>query len=334
MSVLSKTDKCDFGETHALNLVGDPADRHAAYYLAFAQRHRDDWSAIANELGQIRRAWETVEDDERRTLAFIEAMRPFQDRMGLWREELDWWEQRGLAAVRQLGQSRDEATLLNNIGVTCKHLEEYGRALDRYRQALIVFSELEDPAGQARVLSNAGAACYAAGELEQAVDFYRRALPLHEAAGDGGGKAITLNNLGRIYADLDDLDNALACYKESLALKEEACDRSGTAVTLNNIGLVHEARGEMSEALVCYEQALDIDKELGDSAGTASTLRNMAGVYYLQGNATKAVAVLEEVLDIDEKLGSPDRARDRAVLIRLRTLVSQDPKTGDGTDSG
>lgn len=294
--------------------------RHIAYHLSFAQTHRDEWEALSSKLGQIRRAWAACADSDEITLAFIEAMRLFQDRQALWQEELDWWESRGLEAVRRLGKRRDEAVLLNNIGASYRQLGNFGPAFEFYLQSLSIFREIDDVSGQAQVLNNVGAACYALNKIENAVEAYALASAFYESMGahaDSKAYASVLNNLGRANAELGKLDEALTQYEYALTLRQESNDLIGKAVTLNNIALVHEARSEYDQALDRYQQALDIDRALGNEAGIANTLRNIAGIYYLQGNMERATQLLHELLSYDERLHLPEEQLDRALLVSI-----------------
>lgn len=70
----------------------DATRRHATYYLARVNRNKEECQTIEIELPQVRRAWVTVASEPDIVLDFVEAMRWFQGRQGLWSEYIKWLE--------------------------------------------------------------------------------------------------------------------------------------------------------------------------------------------------------------------------------------------------
>ena len=98
-------------------------ERHRRYYLALASENPEDWQRIGANYEQIQRAWEGLLDSQS-LFAFLNALRTYQERRGLWGEHLAWSRRLLQVAVDQ-GLSDDEGILLNNIVLrkpnkTCK----------------------------------------------------------------------------------------------------------------------------------------------------------------------------------------------------------------------
>ena len=297
---------------------GALADRHARYYLDWANQDPSAWRRIEAEWAQIQQGWRwVVRNRDEGTLAYTQVLGTFLRLRGLWRDALSWHE-KALAAARRLEQRGTEAMLHNNIGVAYNNLGERQRALEFYEQALPIRREVGDRAGEAVTLNNIGVAYDNLGERQRALEFYEQALPIQREVGDRAGEAVTLNNIGSTYGNLGERQRALEFYEQALSVWREVGDRAGEAVTLNNIGSTYDKLGERQRALEFYEQALPVWREVGDRAGEAVTLFNMARVYETAGDLQRAVQLLEQTVAIDEAIARPDLKRDRAVLNALR----------------
>jgi len=160
---------------------GALADRHARYYLDWANQDRSAWRRIEAEWAQIQQGWRwVVGNRDEETLAYTEALRRFLRLRGLWRDALSWNEE-ALAAARRLDQRGTEAMLLNNIGTIYDRLGERQRALEFYQQALPIRREVGDRAGEAVTLFNMARVYEAAGDLERATQLLEQTVAIDEA---------------------------------------------------------------------------------------------------------------------------------------------------------
>ncbi|HEY9705221.1 MAG TPA: tetratricopeptide repeat protein, partial [Allocoleopsis sp.] len=115
--------------------------------------------------------------------------------------------------------------------------------------------------------------------LEEAIIKFKQALILYQEINDKLLEASINLVLGRLNDLLGFKQEALNYYNRALPLYQQLKDRSGEATTLNNMGLVYDALGEKQKALESYEQALPLFKEVGNRSGEATTLNNIGGVY-------------------------------------------------------
>ena len=154
-------------------------ERHARYYLEYAQEHSGDWRWFDREWQQVQWAWDWAcsarEDDL--VLAYSEAMRLFQNMRGLRREQIKWFE-RGLTIARERGQRKAEGALTNNVAWCYQVLGESSKALALYQRALQIHRELDDRASQAVALASI-AWCYdTLGDRHGALECYEEVLPV------------------------------------------------------------------------------------------------------------------------------------------------------------
>jgi len=187
-------------------------------------------------------------------------------------------------------------------------------ATSRFREVRRVSLQTLALAPHARTLVDLARAKHMLGEVQDALDHYRTALHLYTEVSNRAGLAVTLNNIGSVYDGLGDRQQALHYYHQALPIRQEVGDRAGLAVTLNNIGSVYDGLGDRQQALHYYHQALPITEEVGDRAGESVTRYNLAMIYRVQGQLAEAVAELRRVVALDEQVQHPDLESDQTVL--------------------
>jgi tetratricopeptide (TPR) repeat protein len=292
-----------WAELARTNMNPEAKTRHRQFYLDLANADRKDWRAIEPAYPQIQFAF--TDTDDASAMELIGALLQFQSLRGLWRDQI-MWITRGIDICQRSDNHKDEASLLNNIGLVYRGLGQPEKALAFYNRALPISEEVGDRAGQATTLNNIGGVYDGLGQPEKALAFFNRALPIWEEVGDRAGQATTLNNIGSVYNGLGQREKALEFFNRALPIREEVGDRAGQAATLNNIGLVYRGLGQRKKALEFYNRALPIWEEVGDRAGQAATLNNIGFVYDGLGQPEKALEFYNRALPISEEVG--DRA--------------------------
>ncbi len=195
--------------------------RHRQFYLDLANTDQDDWRTIGAVYPQLQAAFARAPDED--ALELIWAVNKYHGLQGKRHNEIAWIEQ-GLRICQERGARKDEATLLNNIGLVYDNL----------------------------------------GQRQQALTYYERASPIWEEVGDRAGLATTLNNIGLVYNKLGQRQQALTYYERALPIREEVGDRSGESVTRFNMAMVYEAEGQLAEAVAQLERVVVIDEEVSD----------------------------------------------------------------------
>lgn len=220
--------------------------------------------------------------------------------------------EQSLPLRREVSDRSGEAVTLNNFGVAYRSLGEMQKALEYYNQSLAVTRLTGDKDNQASALNNIGAVYRALGEMQKALDAYAQALPLFQALQNMRGEAVTLSNLGSVYRSLGEHDKSLELYDRSLEKAREAKDRRIEGTTLNNIGSSYKALGNAQKALDFFNQALEIHKSTGDRRGEATAVTNLAVVSYSLAERQKALEFYSEALKLWRAVG--DRSGEAGVL--------------------
>jgi tetratricopeptide (TPR) repeat protein len=289
----------------AIQDLQSPHRRHTEYYLALINRDRTDWQTIAAELDQIRRAWEVVAPDANLTLAFVFAMGLFHSRQGLWRQDISWMKERGLAAVRGLNRRQQEGWLLNSIGWTYDRLGEKQAALNYLEQARSIWKDMGDDSGLITTLHTIGWVYSSGlGEHLKALTYLEQAQSLAQAVDDKTGLAATLHNMGWAYANLGEHQKALAHLEHARITREQIRDYTGLAATLHTIGWVHNYLGEPQRALEYLLNSKKFAEDIGDRAMLVNTLHTIGWVYsYGLGEHQQALQYLEQARELAERIG-------------------------------
>jgi CHAT domain-containing protein/tetratricopeptide (TPR) repeat protein len=195
---------------------------------------------------------------------------------------------------------------LNALSVIGSALGEYGRAIERARQAIEACRAARDTPCEARAVNNAGVAQLYLGDYDAALASFEAALELHRRTGDAEHEALRLNNIGNVYYFQGRYLEALDEYHRALALAGRRAGDAWSAharqVSLTNLATLYQKLGQ-------YERALELYLELRRSAHSLSAseqarlLTNLGTVYRRLGDPFKALDAYRAAqgLAIDEQ---------------------------------
>ena len=228
----------------------------------------------------------------------------------------------GLAAARDAGDARGEASMLAGLGVLSCQRERFDEALDHLRQARTLCRGADDEIVLGRVLNNLGIALASRGRYDEAIEHLRGALWIRRHMGYRYGEAVLSGNLAEVYRRAGRLHEALAAARQSLSLLETTGGRFQQATGLNCTGDILSDLGRHREAVVNFRRALDMRRQMGDRAGEAATLRSLAGSLLCLDSAAEAGDCLRQALTIHREMG--DDSAEALVASQLATVGTTD----------
>ncbi len=212
--------------------------------------------------------------------------------------------------------------ILASMGNAYSHLGEPRKAIEYYRQALIISKETEDKKGEGEALGNLGNEYSHLGELRKAIKYYEKSLIIARERRNIYGESAALGNLGTAYTDLREPRKAIEYYEQALEISIETGNRRGEAITLGNIGTMYREMGEPRKAIEYYEQALKIDRDIGDKRDEGRNLKDMGLAFSLLGENTKAIEYCEQALkiakDIEDRIGECETLGNMGVIYYYR----------------
>lgn len=163
-------------------------------------------------------------------------------------------------------------------------------------QALVIYEELGDTAQQAKVLNNLGNRAWWLGDWDQAVSYYDRARKAFERLGAQVDAAVPLGNIGMILSEQGRLREAETYLRQALRISRAAGDRAGVAIALQLIGTVAAREGRFDEALRLLADARAMHVEDGERAAVVDVDAFIVECLVLRGDGRAALALATETL--------------------------------------
>jgi len=211
---------------------------------------------------------------------------------------------KSLKISEALGDKSGIATSLYQIGVIYRQQGEYTNAMKLFHKSLKISEALGKREGIATSLHQIGMIYQYQGEPTKALEHYHKSLKIKEALGDKAGIATSFGQIGIIYHQLREYIMALEHYHKSLEIAEALGNKSGIAKSLHQIGMIYRDQGEPTKALEHYHKSLKIKETLGDKSGIATSLHQIGMIYQDQGEPTKALEHFHKSVEIAEALGN------------------------------
>ena len=161
------------------------------------------------------------------------------------------------------------------------------KALDYFKRALELWTEIGYRSGQGQANLNIGYAFSGSGNQQQALLHFRQAMEAYQGVGDIRGEALSLTAIGSLHSLQGNEQVSLESHMDALRMFRRIGDRRGQAVTLNAVGQAYEDLGDLQTALDNYEQALQLFEKTGSLAPVSEY--KIAKVYRSLGDLPKAL---------------------------------------------
>jgi tetratricopeptide (TPR) repeat protein len=151
-----------------------------------------------------------------------------------------------------------EAKCRNGLGVGMFEGGMFEEAIASFHRAFAIFSELGDVREQATVLLNMGNAYNNLHRFSDSRESLERAHSMFLQAGDTLSAALALNNLADSYLGSRQFEKALDCAHQALRVIRTGHEKFRQVRVLETIANIHSARGDHPSAISYYREALDV----------------------------------------------------------------------------
>jgi CHAT domain-containing protein/tetratricopeptide (TPR) repeat protein len=178
------------------------------------------------------------------------------------------------------------------------------KAADDYKDALKLWTNLNDIYGRGYTLCNLGRVYRGLGDLSKSLDYLQQALSIWRESGKKEEQAFVLNEIGASYREFGKPTDALGSYDQALVLRREINNQSGEAQVLNNIGLIYARTGSFQKATDYYTQAITILVKIEDRRQEAISRNNLAGALDELGDTKNALENYGLALGFTEQAGN------------------------------
>ncbi|WP_430965026.1 hybrid sensor histidine kinase/response regulator transcription factor [Spongiimicrobium sp. 2-473A-2-J] len=198
------------------------------------------------------------------------------------------------------------ATSKRNVGYLLTNMRKYQQAEKKYRVALKIYLEHNNPAGIMNVKTELGNIARMQSKNEEAFGLFFEALALAQKEGDKLREAGIYSSIGDTYKNQKQFKKAIENYEAALVLVRALDFKPGVSACLTNLANIYTEIRTYEKAIRYHEQALELKKEMADRLGEARVLNSLGIVYnnlkefYRAENYFKqAHEVAEEVADVN-----------------------------------
>jgi tetratricopeptide (TPR) repeat protein len=178
----------------------------------------------------------------------------------------------------QMVKGNGKIDLLNQISVVYRKTDRY-KSLDFARQAFKLSTENNYLPGKAIAKKNEGIYWFFIGNNDSAMMCYKEALGVFTKIDDEKGISACYNNLGLIAQETGKYDDALDFYKRSIEMDRKLGDEIGVALTMENMADIHIYRGEIRKAFALTNECFKTYRKLGDKPGMMVSYINRGAEY-------------------------------------------------------
>jgi predicted ATPase len=256
------------------------------------------------EYGNLRAAleWAVEQPDAELPLRLASILTPFWQVRGYLREGYDWIE-RALAKGASADPAVRAAALFG-LGRLAFDLGDYARAREWFEASLTLRRRLGNRRDVAESLTNLGFAVAAQGDTGRARSLQEEARAIWSELGERRGVATSLYRLGDLIRDEGDFAGARALYHESLANLSELKDVIQTAYLYCALGITDRLEGDGVAAARSARQGLALFRQVGDKMGIANALLELGHAFRLRGDDRRAERSYAEALSLVRELES------------------------------
>ncbi len=188
----------------------------------------------------------------------------------------------------------------------------FDKAIDYYKQSLVIAKEIRDSELEVILLGNIGIAYLQNGfAYIEPFEYLEQYLGMtwHKAYYYNGGNrrwgGVAMGNLGNAYYSADLYAKAIEYHQKRLAFSLEIKDRRGEGKALGDLGIVYHALGDYKKAIEYQQKRLAIAREIKDTWGEGQAISNLGIVYHTQANYTKAIEYQQQYLALAQAIKNP-----------------------------
>jgi tetratricopeptide (TPR) repeat protein len=168
-----------------------------------------------------------------------------------------------LAAARQAGDRRREASTLVDLSVIYLHEKEPQRAIAALEEALAIARQLGDRSRESDALGNLALTLQTDGQQQRALELLDQGLACARSAGDRFEEKTALERLGNAYATWPDPARSIGFYEEALPIARALGDRRHEAELIWQSAVQYAELGRRDEAAARAKAAIEVWQSVG-----------------------------------------------------------------------
>lgn len=214
-----------------------------------------------------------------------------------------------LSLARKKGYSRSVANLNSSLGILYANQEDFMRALDYHRLAMLEYRVLNDSARYSLVLNNIGNCFSELGEWDSAFYYLRDALEIKRQLKDLNSEAFTLHNLGSLFYSLESFDSAEYYLNKAYLTRKEIVDSYGVAYTGNELGQLYLTIGRPELAITYLLEAKEYAETEKNYSILIENIDALNDYYLMVGDTVRAYEALNRWSILKDSLFNNERVK-------------------------
>ncbi len=283
-----------------LNLARELEADLEAYNQPWLQFYEGKLALLSGDWEEALKIWESLQEgqmsaDLEKTLAVHQSVL-YKDK-GNWDKAVERL-QRSQEILKQMGDKRGRADILNSLSFLYKDREEWDEAVKHLQRSLEILKEMGDGQGKIDAFNYLGLLYKDKGEREKAAEYFHRGLDVLEH-----GRAAILKNLGFLYKDKGEWERADGYFQKSLEILKQVGDEREMADAFTDLGFLSADKKEWEKADGYFQRSLEILEKMGDERGRVDIFNHLGSLYRRKGEWEKADRHFRRGLKILEKMG-------------------------------
>ncbi|HLP27079.1 MAG TPA: adenylate/guanylate cyclase domain-containing protein [Candidatus Didemnitutus sp.] len=174
----------------------------------------------------------------------------------------------------------------------------YEEGIRRATEALEQYQAIDDRYGIASACNNIGIACSATGDFPRALEMYRKAIDIWTDLGNSAAVASALHNVGRVMQEIGDYPGAFESFMQARVINEQSGELQHLAHNITSLATIRISLREYDEAIAELTKALAIYEQLGDQHGRSIVLTSIGSSLLNSGQADESLRYFTEALEI------------------------------------
>ncbi len=230
-----------------------------------------------------------------------------------------------LQRVRKAANRKEEARVLNAMGLIALEQKEPAAAEGYLVEALRIAREIKDRSVELRALGNL-AMCENVVKGDYAIGrhYHEQVCEIAREIGDRNAEGVALTNLGFSAGMQGDFVAAYQYHERALTLARETSNRYQETYTLINLSAILEIQKEAAQALRYAQEAYELARKAGERSGEAWAMLYTGHSCLQMNELDQARQAYQKSIEIREELGQPSLSMEP-----LAGLVAAARRLGD-----
>ena len=225
--------------------------------------------------------------------------------------------QQFILAVDYFEQAGDSSRLADNLvflGYTQDKLKKFEKAEEYYKEAIAIYSVLNDQFFLAQAQNELGILYLETGQWDKAEQYLRRSLKINEA-NQFTNMGVNLLNLGRLFVEKKRYEAGVQYFQQALARFEDGNDIRNQIDTYANWGHMHFEKKQYQQALSMFKKAETLLQDYAYPDGEKNIYQPIAEALAAMGAWRESALYSQKYIAINDSLYEKESVRQQNELL-------------------